>query len=133
MLENPRRGRQARNKKCSENSRSQIVFRTDIFRKLTLGAPDHRKRNNMSNKWTSKCREYGNMTPEFISQRRFSVSFEIATTAPEHVATSYMSTQACALIFLARDLLHLCCWKDSERNVETSKWKLFWFSEKGSY
>ena len=26
--------------KCSENSRSQIVFRTDIFRKLTLGAPD---------------------------------------------------------------------------------------------
>ena len=27
-------------KKCSENSRSQIVFRTDIFGKLTLGAPD---------------------------------------------------------------------------------------------
>ena len=26
--------------KCCENSRSQIVFRTDIFRKLTLGAPD---------------------------------------------------------------------------------------------
>ena len=26
--------------KCSENSRSQIVFRTDIFRKLTLGAPE---------------------------------------------------------------------------------------------
>ena len=25
--------------KCSENSRSQIVFRTDIFRKLTSGAP----------------------------------------------------------------------------------------------
>ena len=27
-------------RKCSENSRSQIVFRTDIFRKLTLGASD---------------------------------------------------------------------------------------------
>ena len=26
--------------KCCENSRSQIVFRTDIFRKSTLGAPD---------------------------------------------------------------------------------------------
>ena len=26
--------------KCSENSRSQIVLRTDIFQKLTLGAPD---------------------------------------------------------------------------------------------
>ena len=26
-------------KKCSENARSQIVFRTDIFLKLTLGAP----------------------------------------------------------------------------------------------
>ena len=26
--------------KCSQNSRSQIVFRTDIFRKLTLGAPE---------------------------------------------------------------------------------------------
>ena len=25
--------------KCSENSKSQIVFRTDIFRKLSLGAP----------------------------------------------------------------------------------------------
>ena len=25
--------------KCSENSKSQIVFRTGIFRKLTLGAP----------------------------------------------------------------------------------------------
>ena len=25
--------------KCSENSRSQTVFRTDIFRKLSLGAP----------------------------------------------------------------------------------------------
>ena len=24
---------------CAENSISQIVFRTDIFRKLTLGAP----------------------------------------------------------------------------------------------
>ena len=32
MLKNPRRGRQARR---SENSRSQIVFRTDIFRKFT--------------------------------------------------------------------------------------------------
>ena len=30
------------NNKCSENSRSQIVFRTDISRKLTLGAPDYR-------------------------------------------------------------------------------------------
>ena len=37
MFENPRRGRQARN--FTTNSRSQIVFRTDIFRKLTLGAP----------------------------------------------------------------------------------------------
>ena len=27
-------------KKFSENSRSQIVFPTDIFRKLSLGAPE---------------------------------------------------------------------------------------------
>ena len=43
MFENPRR--QASKKfynKCFENSRSQIVFRTDIFRKLTLGAADNR-------------------------------------------------------------------------------------------
>ena len=42
MFENPRRGMQARNfnSKCSENSRSQIVFRTDIFKKLSLGAPE---------------------------------------------------------------------------------------------
>ena len=42
MFENPRPERQASKKfynKCSENSRSLIVFRTDIFRKLTLGAP----------------------------------------------------------------------------------------------
>ena len=45
MFENPRRGRQASKKfysKCSGNSRSQVVFRTDIFRKFTLGAPDLR-------------------------------------------------------------------------------------------
>ena len=42
MFEFPRRDRQARNfTTCSENSRSQIVFRTAFFRKLTLGAPDH--------------------------------------------------------------------------------------------
>ena len=42
MFEDPRRGRQARNfnitKNVPINSRSQIIFRTDIFRKLTLGA-----------------------------------------------------------------------------------------------
>ena len=27
--------------KCSENSRAQIVFRTDIFQNFTLGAPDY--------------------------------------------------------------------------------------------
>ena len=31
--------------KCSENSRFQIVFRTDIFQKLTLGVPDEAKGN----------------------------------------------------------------------------------------
>ena len=40
----PMAGRQAGKQEIiqqmSENSRSQIVFRTDIFRKLTLGAPD---------------------------------------------------------------------------------------------
>ena len=41
MFENPREAdKQEILQKCSENSRSQIVFRTDIFRKLTLGAPD---------------------------------------------------------------------------------------------
>ena len=31
--------------KYSENSRFQIVFRTDIFQKLTLGVPDQGKGN----------------------------------------------------------------------------------------
>ena len=40
MFENPRRGRQVRNlQQMFQNSRSQIVFRTDIFQKLTLGGP----------------------------------------------------------------------------------------------
>ena len=41
----PTRGRQARNftTNVPKNSRSQIVFRTDIFRKLSLGAPDKGK------------------------------------------------------------------------------------------
>ena len=42
-FENPRRD-QVSNKfynKCFENARSQIFFRTDIFRKLTLGTPDN--------------------------------------------------------------------------------------------
>ena len=40
MFENPRRGQASKKfyNKCSENSRSQIVFRRDIFRKLSLGA-----------------------------------------------------------------------------------------------
>ena len=33
-------GKQEILQQCSENSRSQMVFQTDIFRKLTLGAPD---------------------------------------------------------------------------------------------
>ena len=35
--------------KCSENSRAQIVFRTDIFQKLTLGAPDYSDEEFISN------------------------------------------------------------------------------------
>lgn len=39
IFENPRTGREAGNlNKASENSGSQIVFRKDIFRKLTLSA-----------------------------------------------------------------------------------------------
>ena len=42
MFENPRRGRKTRNftTNVPKNSRSQIVFRTDTFRKLTLGAAE---------------------------------------------------------------------------------------------
>ena len=41
MFENPTIGRQARNFTANvpKISRSQIVFRRDIFQKLTLGAP----------------------------------------------------------------------------------------------
>ena len=40
-FKNPRWGRQARNffYKCSENSRSQVVYRTDIFLKVMLSVP----------------------------------------------------------------------------------------------
>ena len=34
-------GKQEILNECSENSRSQIVFRTDIFRKLTLGDSEY--------------------------------------------------------------------------------------------
>ena len=37
MFKNPRRGRKARN--FTTNSRSQIVFRTDIFPKIVVGCP----------------------------------------------------------------------------------------------
>lgn len=41
IFENPWTGREAGNfNKASENSGSQIVFRKDIFRKLTLSALD---------------------------------------------------------------------------------------------
>ena len=42
--------------KCSENSRSQIVFRTDIFRKFTLGAPDELKRGASKTRGRSRGR-----------------------------------------------------------------------------
>ena len=35
--------------KCSENSRAQIVFRTDSFQKLTLGAPHYGDEEFISN------------------------------------------------------------------------------------
>ena len=43
MFENPRRGRKARNftTMFRKFQISLIVFRTDIFRKLSSGAPDH--------------------------------------------------------------------------------------------
>ena len=45
MFENPRGSRQARNfttnvSKIQDLKSCQIVFRTDIFQKLTLGAPN---------------------------------------------------------------------------------------------
>ena len=45
MFDNPSKGRQARNFPTDVQkliSRSQIVFRTDIFQKLTMGAPQYR-------------------------------------------------------------------------------------------
>ena len=38
--------------KCSENSRSQILFRTDIFQKSSLGAPDRVSLKEMRSKYT---------------------------------------------------------------------------------
>ena len=46
MVENPRTGRQAKNFTTNVPkipAKSQIVFRTVIFRKLTLGAPVRRQ------------------------------------------------------------------------------------------
>ena len=42
-------------KKCSENFRSQIGFRTDIFRKLSLGAPECCEKPDV--KTRSPCKE----------------------------------------------------------------------------
>ena len=39
-------GKQEILQQFSENSRCQIVFRTDIFRKLTLGAPGQSRRRS---------------------------------------------------------------------------------------
>ena len=42
MFQNPRRGKQEILQQMLQNSRSQIVFQTDIFGKLMLGAPEYR-------------------------------------------------------------------------------------------
>ena len=64
MFENPRRGETRETskkfwKKCSENSRSQIVFRTDIFRKLSLGVPDDSTKHD-----TARFRTFLNITQQ---------------------------------------------------------------------
>ena len=48
-LENPRRGSQARNltMKGFKNSRSQIIFRTDIFQKIVVGCPWNKSAQNL--------------------------------------------------------------------------------------
>ena len=51
MFKNPRRGGQARNyteQMFRNSSRSQIVFRTNIFWKLTLGGPGEIKIDEVS-------------------------------------------------------------------------------------
>ena len=52
MFENPRRGRQARNftTNVPKILDRKIVFRTDIFRKLSLGAPEENCRQFAGNK-----------------------------------------------------------------------------------
>ena len=56
MFENPRRGRQARNfaTKCFENSRPQIVFRTDILPKIVVGCPWHMRPGHCTNQIPSR-------------------------------------------------------------------------------
>ena len=46
--------------KCLENSRSQIVFRTDIFRKLMLGAPEISTKPNF---WKMLAPNIGSVSP----------------------------------------------------------------------
>ena len=40
-------GKQEIYNKCSENSRSQIVYQRYMFQKLTLGGPDHLLKNRL--------------------------------------------------------------------------------------
>ena len=64
-------GKQEILQQCSENSRSQIVFRTDIFRKLTLGAPAYAAEQGVSDtkirhsgRWkTDAFKKYIRITP----------------------------------------------------------------------
>ena len=63
MFENPREaGKQELFvNKCSENARSQIVFRTEIFRELSLGDP---KKRFMPERYPSDKINY--TSPEYV-------------------------------------------------------------------
>ena len=103
MFENPRRGRQARNftSECSEDSRSQIVFRTDVFRKLMLGVPalsgltvltqgsNKCKRENWSDMTTVWCVSFGRNTHiRLPSHLTFIWSFKLANLADGYAHAS---------------------------------------------
>ena len=52
--------------KCSENSRAQIVFRTDIFQKLTLGAPDYSDEKFISNDLNTTSKTHLSWLPDNV-------------------------------------------------------------------
>ena len=107
--------------KCSENSRSQIVFRTDIFRKLPLGAPVDlaKPKTSRQKQNTSRQKQKPHGKTENLTAKTKYLTTKAKTSRQKqrpHDKTKYFTVETKIPTYTSR-----------QKQIPTAKPKLFYF------